>query len=458
MTESGSKIFYGWWITAASFVILLLSVGLGLYCPPVFLVPLQEHFGWSRAAIATGSSVAALISGLSSPLVGVWIDRFGTRKVMVCGAVAMGSAFIMLSFIESLWQLYVLNGLAALGLTCTAWVPNQTLISTWFDKKRGMAMGAALTGIGFGGLFMAPLAGVFISAWGWRAAFATLGAVMLVLVSGVILAVIRSSPADMGLLPDGEAGARTEGTTDTELAATPGVSSSAGEAAASSAKPSAAVAASSAKSADTVSASAAGTDVAVAGVDLKQVFVMRAFWVICAAHLLWVFGNLSIIGHLVAFLSDTGVAAQTAASTLGAAIGISVFGRVSFGFLADRYGKRNILMAALALHIAAILCLLKVPTPGFLAAFVALYGLGLGGGAVMIPLLVGECFGLKSFAKILGVIMIAGTLGAAIGPVLTGRIYDLSGSYNDAFLLHLGAYALAAFALLFLPVPRSARA
>ena len=198
------EVYYGWWIVAASFSILLVTVGVGLYAPPIFLVPLQDHFGWSRAAIAGGSAVAALTVGAVSPLVGISIDRYGSRKVMTAGALVMGSAFCLFGAIQSLWQLYALNVIAAIGIASVAWLPNQTLISNWFDRIRGRAMGIALAGIGFGGLAMPPLADFLITEFGWRIAFAALGSLVLLIVVTVTLALVRSKPEDMGLLPDGE--------------------------------------------------------------------------------------------------------------------------------------------------------------------------------------------------------------------------------------------------------------
>jgi MFS family permease len=214
--RADDKLFYGWWIVGASFVVLLVTVGVGLYAPPVFLVPLQEQFGWSRAAIAGGSAMAAIMVGIISPLVGVWIDRYGSRKVMTAGALAMAAAFALLGLVSSLWQLYVLNLTAAVGMACVAWIPNQTLISNWFTRKRGLAMGIALAGIGFGGLAMAPLAGFLIDRFGWRLAFAGLASLVFFIVIPATLALIRSRPSDLGLLPDGDIPARSGSTVDGE--------------------------------------------------------------------------------------------------------------------------------------------------------------------------------------------------------------------------------------------------
>jgi sugar phosphate permease len=411
------EVYYGWWIVGASFSILLVTVGVGLYAPPVFLVPLQEHFGWSRAAIAGGGAVAALTVGIASPLVGVGIDRYGSRKVMTAGALVMGFAFCLFGTIQSLWQLYLLNVIAAFGIASVAWLPNQTLIANWFDRMRGRAMGRTLAGIGFGGLAIPPLTGLLIAEFGWRIAFATLGSLVLLIVVTVILALVRSKPEDMGLLPDGDlppaetpAGDPTHETRAEEL---------------------------------------------IEGLSLGESLRTGAFWILSLVHVLWSFGSMSIIGHLPAFLTDQGFG-KLAEGSLALAIGCSVVGRVGFGVLADRFSKRWIMSLTVILHAVGVACLFRVHAPGALPAFVIVFGLALGGGAVLVPLLIGEYFGLRAFGKVLGVVTISATLGAATGPVATGRIFDVTGSYDLAFLLHIVAFTAAALAILTLRRPRAA--
>jgi MFS family permease len=415
MRDGMRGAFYGWWIVAASFLILLITVGTGLYAPPVFLVPLEDHFGWSRAAIAGGASVAAVTAGLISPFVGGLIDRYGARKVMTAGALVMGGAFVSMGLIRSLWHLYALNVAGALGIACVAWIPNQTLISNWFDRKRGLAMGITLAGIGFGGFAMASLAGILVDRIGWRLAFASLGCLILLLVVTIVIAVVRSRPADLGLLPDG-------GPVDPHGAP----------------------------------AAEGGEARELMGLDLSESIRTGALWVLFAVHLLWTFGSMSIIGHLAAFLTDQGFEAPIAARSYGSAILISVLGRVTFGVSSDRYSKRAIMSAAMVIQALAVVFLFGEHSLAALAAFLFLFGMGLGGGSVLIPLLVGDFFGLRAFGKILGLLMIAATLGAAVGPVVTGRIFDLSGSYDLAFILDIASMGAAGVAIHFLRRPRQA--
>ena len=280
-------------------------------------------------------------------------------------------------------------------------------------------MGIALAGIGFGGLSMPPLAAFVIADFGWRVAYAVLGSLVLLIVVTVTLAVVRSRPRDMGLLPDGE-----------PVAADP--------------RPGALV-------------DGNGVVAEIGGLELSQSLRTSAFWILSLGHLLWAFGSISLISHLPAFLTDQGFESQVAARSLALAIGCSVIGRLSFGVLSDRFTKGRILSVALILHALAVLCLFRVHAFGALPGFVILFGMGLGGVAVLIPLMVGECFGLRAFGKVLGLVTISATLGGAVGPVVTGRIFDVMGSYQVAFILHIIAFMAGAVAITFLRRPGGAR-
>jgi sugar phosphate permease len=280
MTAAAQHTFYGWWIVAGSFLTLLVAVGLGIYAPPVFLVPLQEHFGWSRAAISGGPSLAALVTGLLSPIVGSWVDRYGPRRLMAFGAVVMAITFALFGAMQSLWQLYAISVIASLGVSCTAFIPNQTLISSWFERRAGLAMGIALAGIGIGGLTIAPLGALLIEQVGWRLAYVGLACLVPLVVLPTALLLVRNDPADLGLRPDGDA-------TDADERA--------GRDGASEAKR--------------------------AGLELSEALRSRNFWILALFNFLRVFGVTSLIGHLAAYLSDVGFERQLAAGALGSGSG-----------------------------------------------------------------------------------------------------------------------------------------
>ena len=415
---SQRESFYGWRITAASFAILFVSVGTVLYAPPVFLVPLQEHFGWSRAQISAGGALGAMVGGGLAPLIGVWIDRYGARILMTVGGVMLAAGFALLSLITSLWHLYAINLMVAIGISCVAWLPNQTLISNWFERKRGLAMGISLAGIGFGGMVIAPLAAVLISQAGWRLAYLCMASLVLLVIVPLVLGVVRSRPSDLGLLPDGEP-------VDPP-------------------------------SSDTVKRHTPHDQTQLPGLDPREAFRTSAFWILCSSNFVSVFAGSSIIQHVPASLTDQGFDQTTAGGLLGLAIGVSVVGRLGAGLLADRFPKRIVMVLAMLLNALAVLCLFGVGSVGALPAFVVCFGVALGAGAVLAPLLVGEYFGLRAFGKILGLTMIPATIGVAIGPVLTGWIFDVTGSYDLAFAMHLAGFLIGAILLLALRPPRSA--
>jgi len=248
--------------------------------------------------------------------------------------------------------------------------------------------------------------------------------VPLFVVVTLSLTVVRSEPADLGLLPDGDLPAPP----DTEDASAP---REAGQPAA---------------------------DESDGSFGLAEAARTRSFWIIATSYFLVAFGQQSILVHLVAFLGDAGFGESVGAWSLGLTIGASVGGRLLFGLLADRYAKKWVMLVAILLHAPAILLLFRIYLDGALPTFIPIFGVAVGGSAVLFPLLVGECFGLRAYGQILGAVMLAAALGVATGPVLTGRIFDVSGSYDAAFALHVTVILAASFIIAWLRPPGPAAA
>jgi MFS family permease len=193
------------------------------------------------------------------------------------------------------------------------------------------------------------------------------------------------------------------------------------------------------------------------GMDLGEALRTSAFWILALCNFMSIFASFSIVMHLAAFLNDQGFQSQTAARSLGLVIGMSVGGRVLFGIVADRMTKKHVMFVIQALLASGTLFLFTIKASEARAGFVIIFGLAYGGAAVLGPLLVGECFGLRSFGKILGLFMLSATIGAATGPVLAGWIHDLTGSYRLAFAIDVAAFTIASVSICFLRQPKAVR-
>ncbi len=407
--ESSGKTFYGWWIVAASSIIIFFSTGIVFYTFGVFMKPLEAHFGWSRATISLSVVAWALVYGFSGPLVGVFIHKYGAKTVIAVCATFTGVCYLLLSGMSQLYQLFVLMTIVGLGSAGITLIPNQTLISNWFEKYRGRAMGIMMMGIGFGGLLMPQLANKMIDAYSWRTSFFVLGLLILSAIIPVTLLLVRTKPSDMGLRPDG-------------------IGSDEGD------------------DAD----HASEQDTGAVGLTVKRSLRTSTFWLLFVAFALLVFGESGLILHFVAFADDAGVSAQTASFFLGLTAGISAPGRLGFGYLADRWNPRTLIAFTHGLHAVAVLILVVVflkmgiRSPLVLGVFSVIYGISLGGSAVLLPVMTGRCFGILNFSKVLGILMTGFALGVIGGPFMAGVIADRTGSYEMAFTIFVIAFAVAA--------------
>src|SRR5262252_720075 len=191
----GKDRFAPWIVVGAIWVTLAIASGL-YFSFPVFFVALIEEFGWSRGATALAFSISSIVQGLLSPVVGMAVDRFGPRRVILSGTFVLGGACLLASRVASLWSLYLVIGvLAAAGVCAVSWVPSGALIARWFAERRGGMMGLAFSGMGGGVLVMGPLAQWLIAGHGWRAAYVTLGLGTLAVLLPIVLFGIRERPA-----------------------------------------------------------------------------------------------------------------------------------------------------------------------------------------------------------------------------------------------------------------------
>ena len=194
MEEKQQGIYYGIWMVAGCFVLLFLFAGAGFYSFSIFIGPLEEAFGWSRSAISLTVSIYMLLHGISAPWVGHLTEVYGPKKVMTIFAFVSGAAFILVSFTATLRFFYMAYALLAVGSTGIGFIPASSLLSRWFNRRRGTAIGAAMVGISVGGLVMAPLVGQINTLYGWRSSYVFLGVLVWVLALPITLFVLKGNP------------------------------------------------------------------------------------------------------------------------------------------------------------------------------------------------------------------------------------------------------------------------
>jgi MFS family permease len=409
-----TKRFYGWWLIGALFVILFFMGGGGFYIFPVFIESFRADFGWTMEQISWSAGIFAIVFGLSGPFIGTLIAKIGARKTMLIAASAAGFVNLAYALMNSLWMLYAIALVGGFVMAGTTLVPSQTLVTTWFEKYRGRAMALSLLGIGFGGMLLPPW-NEFVIRWlGWRAAWAWGAAFVWILVIPLIAVFVRTRPQELGLLPDGAARAETvDGATEEGLR----------------------------------------------GVSVGRAVKTVAFPLLVGIYLTQLIGQSIINFHFVPFaIREGGFSPPQAAWFLGLGIGFSVVGKVLFGWAADRWSPAVLMgicgflaaLGPLALWFfivssgsssTAVLWLHAVP-----------YGIGYGGQIILLPVLVGRCFGPLNFGKIQGLVMSGFAVGILVGIPLAGRIFDKTSSYEIALVLTVVVFvASGVFSLLVRP-------
>lgn len=407
------RIFYGWWVLAASFVITIFGAGALFYGFSVFFPSIQQEFGWSRAVIGGAYSAATVSGGLVTIVVGFLIERLGPRRLMLVGISAAAAGYVVLSFVQSLWMFYaVYIVLIAVGIYGGVNSPTEAAIAYWFVRRRAMAQGMLSSAIAVGGMTFAPLLAMAILAYGWRNAAFAVGALMAVCCIPAALTV-RDRPQQMGLSPDG---APPPGGKHTAIGS--------------------------------VLPRKETNDMTVRGA-----LATPQFWLLSVVLALKFMGSGAVFVHLIPYLVDRGFDRQTAANLLGLVALVSIPGRLLFGYLGDRMSKRVLMGVTIGLEALGVLLLTFATTLPQVLLFIAAFALSMGT-LPLIPAIRAEYFGLRSFATLSGIMWGVSTAGIVVGPVVAGLSFDLTGSYTSAFTLFMGAYALAILISSLTPPPR----
>jgi MFS family permease len=390
------QIFYGWWVVFASAIGLFWGVPISAYSFSVFFKPLMQEFHASRTAVSLAFTLKLITAALCAAPIGWLTDRFGSRRIILAATAIFG--LILLSnrlfsgSITRFYCFYVLLGLSVGGLGP---IPYGSLISLWFDKLRGLALGLTMFGIGFGAVVMPSLAQTLIARFGWKAAYSILGASVVLIAWPVVGYFLEENPEEFGLLPDG------------------------------------------------LSAKTNGTESVRRGLTAQEAWHSPEFWLMVCAFILVSASVQACVVHMAPMLNDRDLGARTAAlgsSLIGGAV---MIGRVGTGYLLDHiFAPRvaSILFAASGLGIS----LLLLGNGPALFAGVFLVGLGLGAEIDLIPYLTSRYFGLLNFGKVYSSVFAAFALAGALGPLIMGAAFDQTGSYRDPLIVFLLATVIAA--------------
>ncbi len=392
-TATATGLFRGWWVVGGAFAVTLFGFG-SAYTFSAFVQSLQTEFGASRGSVSLVFSIAGFLYFGLGVVSGPLADRWGARRLAVAGMLLVSLGLALAGLASNLVQVYLAYSLGVgLGVGMS-YVPVLGAVQRWFVRRRGLASGLAVSGIGVGTLVLPPIATLFIDAWGWRNAYFALGALALI---GVAMAfLIDSNPSRLGLGPNGDPPA-------------PGSATS---------MPS--------------------------GATLREALASTRFAALYIACLICSFGVFVPFVHLVPYATDHGVATSSAVLLVGA-IGVgSTAGRLFLGGMADRMGRQNALILAfigMALTLAAwVFC----STYWSLMVFALAYGVFYGAWVAVLPAVVMDSFGGRSISSIIGALYTSVAFGTLIGPTAVGFAFDATGSYFLPILIAAAGNMVAA--------------
>jgi MFS family permease len=378
-------------VVAGAFLVMMLAWGI-YYSFGIFMIPLLEEFGWTRANTAGAFAMAVFIEGLGGIYAGRLADRWGIRRVMVGCAILIAVACMGMFLINNLWQFYLCYGLClGLGLSCT-YTPLASNITRIFTRQRGLMMGIVVAGLGMGSLVITPFADYLLRHFNWRISFVVLGGVALAIISGST----RWFRPDAHLSPGSDAPSKIWEETHAN------------------------------------------------GADLSQGALLptggaQQLVLMCGILLCWGYAAYGMMAHFAAYAIALDIKPSQAALALAFMGGMISIAKIIIGLSTDRFGNKATLLAALVMMFVSILWLKQARLLWEFYIFAAFFAFGFACASVVMPGLVADTFGLQSHGFLLGITNVFACAGCAIGPVLTGHIYDVTGNYASALWFFAGS-------------------
>lgn len=390
------------------FITFGISVCFAFYIFGLFFRPLMAEFGWNRAEIAIAITISLCSQGLLSPIFGKITDRFGTKILTLTGALLGGFTFIMLSQINQLWQFYLLYFLIAVSYSACGPLPASAILTKWFVKKRGLALGIATTGVSFGALVVTNGGEYLISNFGWRFAYMTFGILTWVLVIPPVLLIVKDNPSEKGLLPYGEETETINVKTDSLKKILP-------------------------KKQQILKPS--------------SVVRTRKFWLMVmsiTAIQAVIFAQLQ---HQINQISDLGFSAAIGASVLGLIGATGGVGKIVFGYWADRYGGVKIMIFNCLFQAIGLFLMMQFTTISAIYIFAVFFGFAMGGQLALQPFIIGEFFGPAIFGIMSGITNFFVLAMGAFTPFLSAVAREYYGNYQMVHIVSIILTFISIFAI-----------
>jgi MFS family permease len=397
MNTPRPSIFYGWYnVTVAFFGMALSYAMFTVFAFGTFVKPLEEEFGWQRGELSFALTMTNIAVVIASPSLGFIIDRLGVRRVLIPSLILMGLAVASMTLMTgNIWHFYAMYLLIPILGAGTLPQSYSRVIIAWFNHRRGLALGIALSGFGVGAAIVPSFAQMMIEIYGWRMAYLGFAAAILCVSLPMTILLLKENPQEMGVRPDGN--------NDDEVI-------------------------------DTSTA----MNVSLTGSEAAKT---RSYWLILVSFLLVGIAITSILAHLVPMLIDRGVEPRTAALCM-TALGIGlIFGRILAGFLMDYFFAPYVAATFLLGLVAGIIILALGTSNGLVFVAAMFVGLATGSEISEIAYICSRFFGPRSFGQIYGIMFAAFQFGSAFGPPMMGLYFDRTGNYIGAL------WVLAAIAM-----------
>ena len=412
------RFFYGWVIVGVGFLVNFAIGGCVFYSFGIFLKPMIADLGCMRGEANIAFSIMMIVQCMIGPVVAVALSKFGTRRVLLAGTVTMVIGLLLLSRVAQLWHLWLVFGVViGMGMGFGTFLPTVTMVNFWFVKRRSLAMGIVVSGVGVGTLILAPVVAYLIDSVGWRTSWLVLAGAMLVFAVIPPLIFARNRPEDVGQLPDGVA---TIASTKQDVALLK-----------------------------------RGVYVTPVEWEPRDALKTPTLWLLAVSGGANMFALNMLSAHQVAHLTDMGIPTLVAAGALGILVGVSTLGRLTGGVLGDRIGPRYLIAIACLMQVIALIIFINAQTMVWVYVYVLLFGLAYGAILVLQPVIMAAYYGTKAFARLQAIVMFICAPILAGSPMLGGYMYDATHSYAIPFSICAGFCAVGVICALLARPPKA---